>query len=73
MINNDYLLFMHPYSLIIPRTHLKNFILSLSLLHILGRAPLYPTTISFSNSKYEESRALHGDFKLVRRFGGDFK
>ncbi|MFS7929612.1 hypothetical protein Hanom_Chr04g00334611 [Helianthus anomalus] len=29
--------------------------------------------ISFSNPNHEESRPLHGDFKLIRRFGGDFK
>ncbi|MFS7997816.1 hypothetical protein Hanom_Chr12g01146401 [Helianthus anomalus] len=62
---------MHPYILTIPRTKFK-ITLSLPLEHSRTNTP-YHTTISFPNSNHEDSRALHGDFKLVRRFGGDFK
>ncbi|KAF5812642.1 hypothetical protein HanXRQr2_Chr03g0088781 [Helianthus annuus] len=56
------------HKLIIPKTNIQK-LLSLSPLdHSRPNTPFH-TSISFSTSIHEDSRALHGDFKLVYDIG----
>ncbi|KAJ0820745.1 hypothetical protein HanPSC8_Chr16g0711661 [Helianthus annuus] len=67
MINLECMHHKHPYS----KARFKIHSLS-SLVHSRPNTPSH-FNIPFSKSNHEDSRANHGDSKLVKRFGSDFK